>query len=77
VISGNQWASADTVQAVFAEEVSKFEKGLERGRKEYTKLTSHRNGPLTGADIEYLTSTFGFPKALIELEESKRNKEAL
>jgi alanyl-tRNA synthetase len=77
VISGNQWASVDAVQTVFAEEVSKFEKGLERGRKEYTKLTSRGNSPLTGSDIEYLTSTFGFPKALIELEESKRNREAL
>lgn len=77
VISGNQWASVDVVQAVFAEEVSKYEKGLELGRKEYTKLTSRSNGPLTRSDIEYLTSTFGFPKALIEIEESKRNKEAL
>lgn len=76
VISGNQWASADAVQTVFAEEVSKFEKGLERGRKEYTKFVSRRNGPLTESDIEYLTSTFGFPRALIELEESKRNEEA-
>lgn len=76
VISGNQWALADAVQTVFAEEVSKFEKGLERGRKEYTKFISRRNGPLTELDIEYLTSTFGFPRALIELEESKRNKEA-
>lgn len=75
VISGNQWASADAVQAVFAEEVSKFEKGLVRGRKEYTKFVSRRNGPLTESDIKYLTSTFGFPRALIELEESKRNKE--
>ncbi|MBN1585316.1 hypothetical protein JW899_03025 [Candidatus Uhrbacteria bacterium] len=77
VISGNQWGSADAVQTVFAEEVSKFERGLECGRKEYAKLVSRRNGRLTGSDIEYLTSTFGFPKALIELEESKRNKEAL
>lgn len=76
VISGNQWASVDAVQTVFAEEVSKFEKGLERGRKEYTKFISRKNGPLTKSDIEYLTSTFGFPRALIELEESKRNKEA-
>lgn len=75
VISGNQWASADAVRTVFAEEVSKFEKALERGRKEYTKLISRKNGLLKESDIEYLTSTFGFPKALIELEESKRNEE--
>ncbi len=75
MISGNRWASADAVQAVFAEEVSKFEKGLELGRKEYTKFVSRRTGPLTESDIKYLTSTFGFPRALIELEESKRNKE--
>ncbi|NLE07392.1 MAG: hypothetical protein GX627_02165 [Parcubacteria group bacterium] len=77
VISGNQWSSAEAVQAVFAEEVSKFEKGLERGRKEYQKLVSRRNGPLTESDIEYLASTFGFPKALIGLEESRRGKETL
>lgn len=76
-ISGNQWSSAEAVKTVFAEEVSKFEKGLERGRKEYQKLTSRRNGPLVESDIEYLSSTFGFPKALIEHEESKRNKEVL
>lgn len=74
VISGNQWASADAVQVVFAEEVSKFEKVLERGIREYTKLVSRRNSPLTESDIKYLTSTFGFPRALIELEESKRNQ---
>ena len=76
VISGNQWSSADAVQAVFAGEVSKFEKGFERGKKEYQKLISRKVGPLVESDIEYLTSTFGFPRALIELEESKR-KEAL
>ena len=76
-ISGNQWSSAEAVKTVFAEEVSKFEKGLERGRKEYQKLISRRNGPLVESDIEYLSSTFGFPKALIEHEESKRNKEVL
>jgi alanyl-tRNA synthetase len=76
VISGNQWSSADAVQAVFAEEMSKFEKGLERGKKEYQKLISRKVGPLVESDIEYLASTFGFPRALIELEESKR-KEAL
>lgn len=75
-ISGNQWSSADAVQAVFVEEVSKFEKGLERGKKEYQKLVSRKAGPLVESDIEYLASTFGFPRALIELEESKR-KEAL
>ena len=64
------------MRTVFAEDVSKFEKVLDLGRKEYTKLISRRNGRLTESDIEYLTSTFGFPKALIELEESKRNKEA-
>lgn len=77
VMSGNEWSSADAVKAVFTEEVSKFERGLERGRREYKKLTSRRNGPLTESDIEYLASTFGFPKALIELEGSKQNKEAL
>lgn len=77
VISGDWWASVEAVQAVFAEEVSKFEKGLERGRREYKKLISRKNGPLNESDIEYLTSTFGFPKALIELEESNRKKEGL
>ena len=77
-ISGNQWSSSvKVVKTVFAEEVSKFEKCLERGRKEYQKLTSRRNVPLVESDIEYLSSTFGFPRALVELEESKRNKEAL
>ncbi|MFA6535933.1 MAG: alanine--tRNA ligase-related protein [Candidatus Paceibacterota bacterium] len=77
MISGNQWSSAETVKTVFAEEVSKFEKGLERGRKEYQKLVYHRDGPLTESDIEYLASTFGFPKALIGFEEAKRGKGAL
>lgn len=77
VISGNQWASANAVKTVFIEEVLKFEKGLERGRKEYQKLVSRRTGPLTESDIEYLSSTFGFPKTLIGLDESKRGKEAL
>lgn len=77
VISGNQWSSAEAVKAVFAEEVSKFEQCLERGKKEYKKIASHRNGPLIESDIEYLSSTFGFPKDLIKIEESKRNKEAL
>lgn len=74
MISENQWASAHAVKMVFDEEVSKFEKGLESGKKEYRKLISRRNGHLTVSDIEYLASTFGFPKALIELEESKRSK---
>ena len=73
VISGNRWASAEAVQAVFTEEVLKFEKGLERGRKEYQKLVSRRTGPLTEQDTEYLSSTFGFPKFLIKMEEAKRN----
>lgn len=72
-ISGNEWASAETVQTVFTEEVSKFEKGLERGRKEYKKLVSRSGGLLNEQDIEYLSSTFGFPKALIKLEEARRN----
>jgi alanyl-tRNA synthetase len=74
-ISENQWSSENAVQAVFAEEVSKFEKGLERGRKEYQKLVSRKNGPLTESDIEYLTSTFGLPRVLIEFEESSRTRE--
>lgn len=74
VISGNWWASAEAVQAVFTEEVLKFEKGLERGRREYQKLVSRSTGPLTEQDTEYLSSTFGFPKALIKLEEAKRNE---
>ncbi|MBP6942416.1 MAG: hypothetical protein KBB55_00020 [Candidatus Buchananbacteria bacterium] len=77
LISGNQWSSADKVQAVFTEEVSKFEKGLERGRKEYKKLSSRRNNSLTEPDINYLVSTFGFPRVHIELEESKQSEEAL
>lgn len=77
VMSGSRWSSVETVQTVFSEEVQKFEKGLDRGRKEYAKLISRKSGPLTEKDMEYLSSTFGLPKALIELEESKRNKEAL
>jgi len=79
-ISGSHWISTDVardiISPIFAEEVLKFEQGLERGRKEYIKLISQKQGLLTGQDIEYLASTFGYPKALIELEESKRNKEA-
>ncbi len=74
IISGNRWASAEVVQAVFTEEALKFKKGLGRGRKEYQKLVSRSTGPLTEQDTEYLSSTFGFPKALIKLEEAKRKE---
>lgn len=81
MISGNYWTSEnvtrDTISPVFAEEVSKFEQGLERGRKEYSKLISRRQGLLTEQDIEYLASTFGYPKDLIKLEEDRRKKEAV
>lgn len=76
MISGSYWLSADAardlISPVFVEEVSRFEHSLERGRKEYTKLISQKQGPLNEPDIEYLASTFGYPKALIELEESRR-----
>jgi alanyl-tRNA synthetase len=61
-ISGNQWSSAEAVKTVFTEEVLKFEKSLERGRKEYQKFVSRRSGPLIKSDIEYLASTFGFQR---------------
>lgn len=73
----NQWSSAKEVQAVFAEEMSRFEKVLERGRKEYRKLASRGNGPPIEPDTKYLTSTFGFPKFFIELEKLKHGREVL
>ena len=71
-ISGSKWASAETVQTVFAEESLKFKKGLERGKREYQKLISRSKGPLTEQDLEYLSSTFGLPKTLLDSEETKR-----
>jgi alanyl-tRNA synthetase len=80
MISGSHWTSTnvarDTISPIFAEEVSKFEQGLERGRKEYAKLISQRQGLLNEQDTEYLASTFGYPRVLIELEENQR-KEAI
>lgn len=73
-ISESHWSPSAAVQTVLIEEVSKFEKGLERGKREYQKLISRKTIPLVESDIKYLASTFGFPKALIELEESKRKE---
>ena len=75
-VSSSYWAGKEAALGLITEEALKFEKGLERGRKEYVKLISRRSGPLTTQDAEYLSSTFGYPRALIEFEESKRDKEA-
>lgn len=78
LISGSHWTSAEIareiIRPVLVQEILKFEQGLERGRKEYAKLTSQRQGSLAEQDIVYLADTFGYPKALIELEESRRKE---
>lgn len=80
-ISREYWVSEDTVRdtisQVLTEEISRFEDSLKLGRKEYSKLISRRQGSLTEQDIEYLTSTFGYPRALIELEVGQGEKEVL
>lgn len=71
-VMAERWDSSQTAQAAFVEEAARFEKALDRGRKELAKLSVRRNGPLTEQDVEYLASTFGFPKTLIKFGESKR-----
>jgi len=58
----------NAVFQVFAEEMQKFESSLERGRKEYQRLLIRNQGELTAENIEYLSSTFGYPRASIEVD---------
>lgn len=71
-VIAERWDSSRAVQAAFLEETARFEKALDRGRKELAKLSVRRNGSLTEQDVEYLASTFGFPRTLIKFGESKR-----
>lgn len=66
--------SLDSIINVLVDEAKKFELVIARGQKEYFKIVSSKNGPLCESDIEYLSSTIGYPRALIKAEEKKRRE---
>lgn len=60
----------DMIIAIISEEVAKYEKTLERGKKEFQKMTQKEGVLITGQDLATLEQTHGFPAELsLELAE--------
>jgi alanyl-tRNA synthetase len=54
----------DIIIAVISQEVLKYKKTLERGKKEFQKLAQKNNTRITGQELAILEQTHGFPAEL-------------
>lgn len=60
----------DLIIAIVSEEVAKYKKTLERGKKEFQKLAQKNDTRITGQELAILEQTHGFPAELsLELAE--------
>lgn len=67
--------SYGNVLRVLSDEADKFNEGLKRGMREFQRMLK-KHGSLMDEHYEYLSSTYGIPRSLIEFRGSNRKKEA-
>jgi alanyl-tRNA synthetase len=72
-ISSERWiqknADQELVISILMDEFLKFNKAIQKGKKEYKKLITKKNSAINELDIKYLNSTFGYPKIMLKKEE--------